>query len=177
MALILLNPYLTEDRQNCLQGPVEVVPGGRREKGDKNLFEFREFLWDGVYLFLSQGLQLFRLALPVVFHDHHGGVDFAHRQVCGCWENDKLPCKIRPEWDGTLSRGGNGSGGQDTQQQQQVHNNMQSTSATGPFLFHGGTDLSIKIKTLKLLFDFEYHSQLSPIVGHEEHLHVRQDKG
>lgn len=66
--------------------------------------------WDfsgiGVYLFLSQGLHLFRLALPVVFHDHHGGVDFAHRQVCGCWENDKLPCKIRPGWDGTLSRGG-----------------------------------------------------------------------
>lgn len=48
------------------------------------------------YLFLSQGLQLFRLALPVVFHDHHGSVDFAHCQVCGCWKNDKLPWKIRP---------------------------------------------------------------------------------
>lgn len=106
MVLIYLNPYLAEDRQKSLQGPVEVVPGGRREKGNKSLFEFREFLWDGVYLFLPQCLQLFRLALPVVFHDHHGGVDFAHRQVCGCWENDKLPCKIRPEWDGTLSRGG-----------------------------------------------------------------------
>lgn len=78
-------------------------------------FRVREYLWNGVYLFISQGLQLFRLALPVVFHDHHGGVDFAHRQVCGCWENDKLPCKIRPERDGTLSRGGDGSGGQDTQ--------------------------------------------------------------
>lgn len=36
------------------------------------------------YLFIPHGLQLFGLALPVVFHDHHGGVDFANCQVCGC---------------------------------------------------------------------------------------------
>lgn len=88
---MLLNPYLAEDRQNSVQGLVEVLSkkegrGGRGEKGkgNKGLLVLGEFLWDGVYLFLSQGLQLFRLALPVVFHDHHGGVDFAHRQVCGC---------------------------------------------------------------------------------------------
>ena len=36
------------------------------------------------YLFLSQSLELFSLALAVILHDHHGGVDLAHRQVCGC---------------------------------------------------------------------------------------------
>lgn len=57
---------------------------GQEEEEEKKdcRFAYTEFLW--VYLFLSQGLQLFRFALPVVFHDHHGGVDFAHRQVCGC---------------------------------------------------------------------------------------------
>lgn len=100
-------------------------------------FGILEFLWR-VYLFLSQGLQLFRLALPVVFHDHHGGVDFAHRQVCGCWENDKLPWKIRPEWDGTLSRGGYGSRGRETQTTDRftiIHNNMQNIPAAGTILF------------------------------------------
>lgn len=98
------------------------------EKKEKVFFfAFRGFLWGGVYLFLLQGLLLFHLALPVVFHDHHGGVDFAHRQVCGCWKNDKLPCKIRPGWDGTLSRGGNGSGGQDTQTETQTTNTRNNT--------------------------------------------------
>lgn len=56
------------------------------EKRGEEIWSFwvREYLLNGVYLFLSQCLQLFRLALPVVLHDHHGGVDFAHRQVCGC---------------------------------------------------------------------------------------------
>lgn len=71
----------------------------------------------GLYLLLLHGLHVFRLALSVVFHDHHGSVDFAHGQVCGCWKNDKLPCKIRPQWDVTLSHGGNGSGGQETDSQ------------------------------------------------------------
>lgn len=77
----------------------------------------------GLYLFFLHGLHVFRLALSVVFHDHHGSVDFAHGQVCGCWKNDKLPCKIRPQWDVTLSHGGNGSGGQDSQimQHQQLN--------------------------------------------------------
>lgn len=74
-------------------------------------------LWDGLYLLLLHGLHVFRLALSVVFHDHHGSIDFAHGQVCGCWKNDKLPCKIRPQWDVTLSHGGNGSGGQETDSQ------------------------------------------------------------
>lgn len=111
----------------------------RKRKSKRGLFALGEVLWDGVYLFLLQGLQLFRLALPVVFHDHHGGVDFAHRQVCGCWKNDKLPCKIRPEWDGTLSHGGNGSGGRETETQttdREIHNNMRNTPAVVTILFH-----------------------------------------
>lgn len=97
---MLLNPCLAVQR--LWKWYQQRPPGGEGGKGNEGLFA----LGDGVYLFLSHGLQLFRLALPVVFHDHHGGVDFAHCQVCGCWKNDKLPCKIRPGWDGTLSRGG-----------------------------------------------------------------------
>lgn len=62
---------------------IKKKEGKEEAEEEKDTFFFA-FLWDGVYLFLSQGLQLFRLALPVVFHDHHGSVDFAHRQVCGC---------------------------------------------------------------------------------------------
>lgn len=146
---MLLNPYLAEERQNSVQGQVEAVSKKRarrrkkrKRKGEKGLFAYGKFLWDGVYLFLSQGLQLFRLALPVVFHDHHGGVDFAHRQVCGCWKNDKLPCKIRPEWDGTLSRGGEWEWGtrhtdyKTNHRHREIHNNMQDTPAVGTILFH-----------------------------------------
>lgn len=84
---MLLNPYLAEDRQNSVQGFVEAELQKRAKEVEE---EIKVFLRSGnfsgwmVYLFLSKGLQLFRLALPVVFHDHHGGVDFAHRQVCGC---------------------------------------------------------------------------------------------
>lgn len=53
----------------------------RRRRREKRILglSLRDF-----YLFLTQRLQLFGLALTVVFHDHHGGVDFANRQVCGC---------------------------------------------------------------------------------------------
>lgn len=36
------------------------------------------------YLLVPESLRAFDLALPVVLHDHHGGVDFPHCQVCGC---------------------------------------------------------------------------------------------
>lgn len=45
------------------------------------------------YLLVTEGLRALDFALPVVLHDHHGRVDFSHRQVCRCWENDKLTCK------------------------------------------------------------------------------------
>lgn len=45
------------------------------------------------YLLVAEGLRALDFALPVVLHDHHGRVDFSHRQVCRCWENDKLTCK------------------------------------------------------------------------------------
>ncbi len=67
-----------------------IFDRGRVKLSRRSVFKWEDqrvggrFLLGEVYLFLSQGLQLFRLALPVVFHDHHGGVDFAHRQVCGC---------------------------------------------------------------------------------------------
>lgn len=48
------------------------------------------------YLIITRSQWALDLALPVVLHDHHGGIDFPHCQVCCCWENDKLPCKIRP---------------------------------------------------------------------------------
>lgn len=113
-----LNPYL---QIHANASRMRYRSKGQQRKGNKNLFlAFLNF-----YLFLSQGLQLFRLALPVVFHDHHGGVDFAHCQVCGCWENDKLPWKIRPEWDGTLSRGGVWESGRETQTTDKIYNNSQ----------------------------------------------------
>lgn len=42
----------------------------------------RASLWQ--YLLLSESLSPFGFALPVILHDHHGGVDFPHRQVCRC---------------------------------------------------------------------------------------------
>lgn len=66
--------------QKPVQGQVDVA-STESEGQEEGVFSSMESCR---YLFLSQGLQLFGLALPVVFHDHHGGVDFAHRQVCGC---------------------------------------------------------------------------------------------
>lgn len=61
------------------------------DAGRAALFSLRQ-----QYLLITKSLRALDLALPVVLHDHHGSIDFPHCQVCCCWENDKLPCKIRP---------------------------------------------------------------------------------
>lgn len=104
----------------------------------------------GVYLFLSQRLQLFGLALSVVFHDHHGSIDFAHGQVCGCWENDKLPWKIRPERDGTLSHEGEWEWDTIHRNTREIYN-MQNTPAMVAVL---PTGYSLQFEKFKTLFSF-----------------------
>lgn len=42
------------------------------------------FILVHTYLLFSQSLQFLGLALAVIFHDHHGCIDFAHCQVSSC---------------------------------------------------------------------------------------------
>lgn len=74
------------------------------------------------YLLVTKGLGALDFALPVVLHDHHGGIDFSHCEVCRCWESDKLTCKIRPflEWTLSARNGRKGVWGMQTRQKNQT---------------------------------------------------------
>lgn len=47
-----------------------------------------------MYLFLSHGLQLLGLTLAVIFHDHHGCIDFTNCQVSS-WRMRKAKRKLK----------------------------------------------------------------------------------
>lgn len=58
--------------------------GEEKQKVEKAEQTWHLFVCLRRYLLLTKHLQLFGLALPVVLHYHHGGVDLAHCQVCRC---------------------------------------------------------------------------------------------
>lgn len=79
------------------------------------------------YLLVTKGLWALDLALPVVLHNHHGGVDFSHCEVCRCWESDKLTCKIRPFWNGPWAQGMVGKGCGARERDKKLHRNTEQT--------------------------------------------------